>query len=340
MQFSCKITNTLLTFLEDQGEDISLLYDHTPLAMELLRDPSYWLSAHDLESFLDVVLKIQWNQKYDNLIQKIGHEGVQIRGWGVLDSVLRMMPKPQEIFHQPERFLSYFISPQPPIENLMRNEVGISFDLPLPAEQYPLTTTYLKSAFESLPVYTGQNLAYCRWEGIHLEIFWPQDQKSIFPKDTNLQISPSLISNVVEELQKNQLELEEKNRELQKKNEELTQAHRDLEKHSIKEESTEASLDILFKTKNFDSHEPGYLIGQNLSRLHDYMVRAQQLITMLAAQGKMTPGVKEAMRRMDWEYVKTQYPRAISESVENLRIIQKQLNRIMPEEEVRNVRDH
>ncbi|MBO9668061.1 MAG: hypothetical protein J7501_14770, partial [Bdellovibrio sp.] len=48
----------------------------------------------------------------------------------------------------------------------------------------------------------------------------------------------------------------------------------------------------------------------------DYMVRAQQLITMLAAQGKATPAVKEAMRRVDWEFVKTEYPRTVFKSME------------------------
>jgi hypothetical protein len=79
-----------------------------------------------------------------------GHSTPKKKVWGVLDSVLRMMPRPQEIFQQPEKFLGYFISPEPPVENIVRTENGISFDIPLPAEQYPLVTTYLKSAFEAL----------------------------------------------------------------------------------------------------------------------------------------------------------------------------------------------
>jgi hypothetical protein len=75
---------------------------------------------------------------------------------------------------------------------------------------------------------------------------------------------------------------------------------------------------------DFEAHGPGYMVGQNLARLHDYMVRAQQLITMLASQGKMTPEVKEAMRRVDWEYVKTQYPKTISDSMDALRGLQHQ----------------
>jgi hypothetical protein len=67
---------------------------------------------------------------------------------------------------------------------------------------------------------------------------------------------------------------------------------------------------------SFDAQSPGYVLNQNLARMHDYMVRAQQLITMLVAQGKMNSAVKEAMRRVDWEHVKTQYPRTVFESME------------------------
>ncbi|MBS1971250.1 MAG: hypothetical protein JSU04_13155 [Bdellovibrionales bacterium] len=338
MHFSCKISNSILTYLEDQGEDLSGLYEQqTPLPLELMRDPSYWMSAPDMESFLESLLRMPLKSSDSNLLQKVGHSGPEIRAWGVLDSVLRMMPRPQEIFNQPERFLSHFISPEPPVENLRRDESSISFDLPLPAEQYPHVTTYLKAAFESLPVYVGQNLATCEWTGIHLELHWSESQKSIFEIDPGHQISPQLMHSVIEELQKHQRELEERNCELQKKNEELLQAHMDLQAH-LREKAPSLLPQIgPLSNMDFDSQGPGYVIGQNTARLHDYMVRAQQLVTMLAAQGKMTPGVKEAMRRVDWEHVKTQYPKTISDIMDSLRGLQSQLIQKNNKEEVTNV---
>lgn len=325
MHFSCKITNSILTYLEIQGEDLSSLYDQqTPLPVELMRDSSYWMSAPEMENFLDTLLRMPFLSNDGNLLQKVGHEGPEIRAWGVLDSVLRMMPRPQEIFNQPERFLSHFISPEPPIENVRRDETSISFDLPLPAEQYPLVTRYLKAAFESLPVYVGQNPATCQWTGIHLKLTWFESQKSIFEVDPGHQISPQLMQTVIDELQTHQRELEERNCELQKKNEELLQAHRDLQAH-LREKAPSLLPQVgPLSNLDFESHGPGYMVGQNLARLHDYMVRAQQLITMLASQGKMTPEVKEAMRRVDWEYVKTQYPKTISDSMDALRGLQHQ----------------
>jgi hypothetical protein len=56
----------------------------------------------------------------------------------------------------------------------------------------------------------------------------------------------------------------------------------------------------------------------NVSKLSDYMVRAQQLITMLVGQDRLKPAIKEAMRRVDWERVKSQYPLTVQESRELL----------------------
>lgn len=323
MYFSCKISNAVLTILEQQGEDLTPLYEQAPLAVELLRDSSYWVSAPSMEQFLELILRLPLKRDGDILI-RAGHSGPELRAWGVLDSVLRMMPRPQEIFNQPEQFLSYFISPKPPIENLRRDEYSISFDLPLPAEQYPLVTTYLKAAFESLPVYVGQPLAKCEWTGINLKLNWSMLQKSIFSDSVGHQVSPELFKSLIEDLQKTQREredlqkyvgdLEEKIRSYQKLNQ---QPGRDGESSgAISLGGTLLSQEVGLVDTVFDSESPNFVLNQNLARMHDYMVRAQQLVTMLAAQSKMSPAVKEAMRRIDWEFVKSQYPRTVQESME------------------------
>lgn len=323
MHFSCKISNAVLTVLEEQGEDLTPLYEQTHLSVDLLRDSSYWISAPDMEHFLEMATRLPLKRDGD-ILRHAGHNGPELRAWGVLDSVLRMMPRPQEIFNQPEQFLSYFISPKPPIENLRRDEVSISFDLPLPAEQYPLVTTYLKAAFESLPVYVGQPLAHCEWTGITLKLNWSTEQKSIFSENVGHQVSPDLFQSLIDDLQHTQRERED----LQKYVGDLEEKIRDYEKQKVQlakdlnsnaEVTAKASLlphEGSLSHLNFDAESPGYALNQNLARMHDYMVRAQQLITMLAAQGKMTPAVKEAMRRVDWEFVKTQYPRTVFESME------------------------
>ena len=51
----------------------------------------------------------------ESLITAVGHQCKDLRAWGVLDSVIKMMQKPQDLFLQPHRLLSYFVSPAPPV---------------------------------------------------------------------------------------------------------------------------------------------------------------------------------------------------------------------------------
>lgn len=334
MHFSCKIPNAILSFLEEQGEDISDLYDVSPLPMELLRDPSCWINAPDLEFFLEDLHRFNFKKEIDFLVQA-GHQGPHLHSWGVLDSVLKMMPRPQEIFNQPEKFLSHFISPQPPIENIRRTEESISFDWPLPAEQYPHVTTYLKAALESLPVYIGRPMASCHWTGITIQLVWNHQMEFVVEdkKDFGHQISPELFQGLIQDLQKTQIERED----LQRYIGDLETKIKDMESQIPKNEgvsslaqNTEKNLTQWLSvndkiTPKHDIGSPSYIIHQNLARMHDYMVRAQQLITMLSVhQGKIQPLAKEAMKRIDWDYVRAQYPITVSESMELLRKLQKE----------------
>jgi hypothetical protein len=320
--FSCKISNSLINFLEKKGEDLSPLLESTSLPEEFLRDPSYWMSAEEMEALLNLAITLYQKDEAQSFIQTVGHKAAELKSWGVLDSVLRMMPRPQDILHQPERFLSYFISPNPPTDNLKRSESSIEFDVAVSADQYPLVTSYLSSSFECLPVYTGQQLAACSWQGIHLSLSWQQNQDSLFgEEDTGRQISPDLIRNVLSSLEKHSQELEEKNRELQFKNNFLQSSRDDFEKQLksrfVMQES--ADFEISKNENNFKIRtESSDQVLQNLARMNDYMVRAQQLITMLVAQDRLNPQVKAAMKRVDWETVKNQFPVLIKECREAL----------------------
>lgn len=355
MHFSCKITNAVISHLEQQGEDLSSLYEPMFPPMESMRDPSSWMSAPDMEYFLESLVRLGWSKLgQESPLASAGHAGPKNHAWGVLDSVLRLMPRPQEILNQPERFLSYFISPEPPIENLRRTEASVSFDLPLPAEQYPLVTSYLKAAFESLPLYVGQTQATCEWEGIHLKVRWPDSQESIFSEDPGHQISPDLLQAVIADHQRLQRELEEKNLELQRKEDELQTLRRETrrgaddslinsgELQSLAGSGREILLSpapLNFEAEEMTEAPPAFVIEQNLSRLQDYMVRAQQLVTVLTGFVKKDkePSVREAVRRLGWEYVKKQYPRTIAASMEELRRLQGRSSSHRPMEEETHV---
>ncbi|MEZ0392329.1 MAG: hypothetical protein ACAH59_08950 [Pseudobdellovibrionaceae bacterium] len=312
MLFSCKISSAVLSYFEKQGEDSNLLLESTSLPEEFLCDPSYWMKAGEMENFLLAAQRIA--KEEGPLLQKIGHAGPELRSWGVLDSVLRMMPRPQEIFSQPQRFLSYFISPEPPVDHVIKTEFSIELDLPVSSEIYPLVTTYLKSAFESLPVYVGKPLATGSWNDIHLKINWASEQESIFEQDPGHQISPELLRSVVSSLELHQRELEEKNRELQVRNEQLSKAQREMEAQIAEKVDVQGVLSADVHQLDFIDENSIQILTHHISRLTDYMVRAQQLVTMLVGQERTKPAVKEAMRRIDWDRIKTQFPLTVQET--------------------------
>lgn len=279
------------------------------------------MSAPDLEFLISKIVNHPFKERPLDLVKDVGHQTPDLHAWGVLDSVLKMISHPREVFIQPDRFISYFISPEPPIENLVRTSHSIAFDLPLIAEQYPLVSKYLMSAFEALPLYTGKSLGQCSWQHIHVKINWPSESETLVKNDAvTTHLSPMFLQNIIEELQTNQKNLEEKNRELMQKNVQLLSAQKELNKNNPVPSTDIEQIQLRIIVNNdLDLNQ----ISQNLARLHDYMVRAQQLITMLTGQIKMNSGIKEIMRRIDWDHVKSQYPVTILESMEALRKLQK-----------------
>ena len=122
MFFSGKITHSVYNYLTQKGVEPAEIYQITDLSDEFLKDPTAWLDVKKVEEFMSVVeSKYSAYLNHSNLIQAIGHESKELKSWGVLDSVLRMIENPQGLFTQPQRIVSYFISPAPPIANLKKN---------------------------------------------------------------------------------------------------------------------------------------------------------------------------------------------------------------------------
>jgi hypothetical protein len=128
------------------------------------------------------------------------------------------------------------------------------------------------------------------------------------------------MQDVISQLQESSRELEEKNRELQRRNEELLKFSQD---HKVWPEKTSSEQPSLLKGDfEFDfMNNPKHQVAQNLSKLHDYMVRAHQLVVLLTAGQKQSPGIKQAFHKVDWEIVRSQYPQIILESLELLKKI-------------------
>lgn len=249
MHLSCKLTNAVIRSIESRSEDVSALLNSISVPEEFLRDPSYWIQVEDFENFLQKFLEIRGESPSADqrpaVLSEVAKTCVELRSWGVLDSVLRMMKNPGDVFSQPERLLSYFIAPAPPVDQVVRSEEGIAFDLPMATEHFPLSCEFLRSSFEMIPVFMNHTEATCQWQGIRISLNWSHKLKDAVPQGVETRAEPPV----------------------------------DMEE-----------------------------IRHHVARLSDYMVRAQQVITLLSASKGTDKQVKEALRRVDWELVQTQFP--------------------------------
>lgn len=275
---------------------------------EFLRNPSSWLEATRMETFLHIVVR-----HIGDTVIEVGHSSPSLRAWGVLDGVLRMMSNPQDLYMQPERILSYFVSPAPQIRNIRRDKDLISFEMPFSRTQFPLASQFIVAALESLPIYMGRPQAQIRWVDRYVEVQWSENQTQLFGDEgAGQQYSPEFLQSLVTSLEKSQKELEEKNRELVQKSNQLVMVQKELKNKT--EKTVAADLDQLALQLASQVNNPLAFVSSHLLRLNDYIARAQQLVIILIGQDRMTPQVREAMKRMDWNYILAEYPRIVEEA--------------------------
>lgn len=328
VHISCKLTSTVLRFLENNDDEVSSLLECIETPEEFLRDPSYWIKVEELEMFLSRLLERPAAQGGASCVghdclTTIAQSCVEFRSWGVLDSVLRMMNSPSEVFLQPERFLSYFFAPAPVLHQVERSQSGIRFILPFSCEQYPLVSRFLAASFEAIPVFMGKPAASCVWQGQELSLNWDVPQRQIFAEESvSRQLSPELAREMLKNLQpalaaQNEAAVHSRpvtSTELQS-NEWVATANEGSSRLAS-EAAALAGHDFVAATR--ESMASGHWQGQlssdydrlrhNIARLSDYMIRAQQIITLMASAQKLSPEVREAMRRVDWALVQQQFP--------------------------------
>jgi signal transduction histidine kinase len=250
-----------------------------------------------------------------------------------------MMPTPYDIFRQPQRLLSYFVSPEPPLINTQRFEKGVSFDIPISHDEYPYFTAYLKSAIESLPSFVGGEMAAVQWSGTKFEVSWDEQQDSFFSREKEKpNFNPELMRTVVDSLERAERQLEKKENHIRDLESELEILRGRISRVDTfkgdpkllmnKEEwAAKASLAI---------EKPLHDVQTQIMKLGDYMARAQQLVTLLSSFGKKNLHMIEAMRRMDWERIRTEYPMVIQEGIDNIQNMKRVVHELdleLPKEE-------
>ncbi|MES2965534.1 MAG: hypothetical protein V4760_16760 [Bdellovibrionota bacterium] len=285
-----------------------------------MRDPASWLEADKMEQLLAQIETIYARPGSEDapLITSTGHDSKDLRAWGVLDSVLRMVQTPKDLFAQPERFLSYFVSPAPPVGDIERASDSVRFVLPISAQQYPRVTNFLRAALEALPSYIGKPMANVVWDDSIVTISWSESQASLFGEvpTNDLSLNPELVRSIVADLEKSQKELEDTKKR-------LLEAERSLELASANSPvpSARAVVPSPVAPGVVTPEEIEDAIGTSLHemyRLGDYFARSQQLVTLLIAQGRQTPPVQEAMRRVDWPTVCETTPVILRQAIDDL----------------------
>jgi len=307
---SCKISNSILAALERQGRDLSPVLQNTDVPEEFLRDTAAWVEAPKLEAILSDIDET-FRDLSENYARDIGRKSEQLRCWGVLDSVLKMVESPLDIYSQPSRFISYFISPEPPIAEWKQDGSRITFQLPVSAEQYPFITRYLSGALEGLPNYMRQPVATVTWNESGLTIDWKQQESLLTEEDLQLrQFNPQWVRSMMESLEQHQKSLESKTTQSEGAGERLTVPLAELrEMQGFLAQASgkfEKVYDDIMATKS------------DFLKLHDYFVRSQQLITFLVHAGRKTKQVDEAMRRVDWSHVQTAYDQMVGAACERI----------------------
>jgi hypothetical protein len=317
MLFSGKITNSFLHFLDGKDVDSEKLFELTDLPTEFLREPSCWIPAHDVEKFIAIIDREFGNRFENALPTMVGHKCHELRSWGVLDSVIKMMQTPQDLFLQPHRFLSYFVSPAPPVGNVVREAGAISFDLPISNQEFPLVTEFLRSALEVLPCYIGRSQAQVGWQQSRIQISWSESQADLLLKedDSAPNYKPELVQNLMHALEESQRQIEDLRSQLS-----MGTNDKPLPIQGTETEFVQGLRAYVVRTRG------------HMMRLSDYLVRSQQLVTLLIGQNRMDRQVQEAMKRVDWDYVKTQSSEVAQETADLLTHFERDLNkRIRPQ---------
>lgn len=310
MLFSGKITNSFLVFLDKHGVDSEKLFELTDLPTEFLREPSCWIPADDVEKFVSAMDREFGPLFHDNLPTIVGHQVHELRSWGVLDSVIKMMQKPQDLFLQPHRFISYFVSPAPPVGNVARESESISFDLPISNQDFPHISEFIRSALEVLPCYLGRNQAQVTWNETRITISWSESQSGLLTdEDLSPNYKPELVQNLMQALEESQRQVEEL-------------------RHQLSQGESARLLPIPATDTEFIQGLRTHLARArgNMMRINDYLVRSQQLVTLLIGQGRLDRQVQEAMKRVDWDYVKAQSPQVAQEIADSLTEFEREIN--------------
>ncbi|PIU00051.1 MAG: hypothetical protein COT74_06790 [Bdellovibrionales bacterium CG10_big_fil_rev_8_21_14_0_10_45_34] len=330
MLFSSKISNSVITYLENRGVEIDQAIDLIGIPEEFLRDPSAWVPAQKMETLLQYLEAAAFRKFENNVdpqdlnsgwIEKAASESIELRTFGVLDSVLRMVGHIEDYYSAPDRLLSYFVSPPPPIANLKKTQAAVTFELPISIEEFPSVIRFMVRTLEVLPGYLGGTPSQVKWSQHSVQIDLNSHQIAMLqPASANELVNPTMIRDLIQNLEITQKQLEARNRELHIKDEELR-----LLKGETAISKTSALLDIREYEQICRSL---FGLSNKLARIHDYFARAQQLVTLSSSDEVSRSMIAKAMKKLDWLGVQAEFSSIIQQARTEIHTIRKDLEEL------------
>ena len=319
MLISSKVSNSILILFQSEGLSLDDLISAVGLSPDILMDPTAWVEAEKMERFLTLAEADYRRQDHEeSLIEKVGHSSRDLYAWGVLNGVLKMMERPEEVLFQPDRFLAHFISPVPLVSGFLKLEGGVRFHLDLDFRAFPATQLYIKAMLESLPTFSGGGLSSCRWVSPLVEVRSAGGQEELSAEmDDGRQMNPQLIQELIHSVEQGQRELQNKSKRILDLETQIasqkSQIHRLQKKEPAPGQAARLGIDEEVLRDEIKA------LQFQISRMSDYFARAYQLIILLVAQDRKTTQVQEAMRRVDWDFVVKEFPMVAKEAGERVK---------------------
>ncbi len=332
MQVSSKVSYSVLVYLERQGVHLEPFLENLDTPVELFKDPSTWISVTKMEEFLQALMDFLQQKNPSQFIREIGQKNHELRAWGVLDSVLKMVESPKDIFFQPERFLSYFLTPHPELtlEKQDDNHIVVRMQKEPTAQ---LVHSYLVGAVEGLPAYTGRPPARIEeLDGTSFQMTWFDNQQSLFDEQESKrrQLHPEIVNSVLESIKEQNKTFDPNQAGHGVQNQVTSEAF----ERMVSLEVEKRMEDWLTRLDSFD--QTIFKIKNDFFKMYDYFTRAQQIITLVTPSARKA-SVREAMRRVDWDYVQKEFPRLVEGACDSILSIKHDLHskpekKIIPEE--------
>ena len=330
MYFSGKISNAFLVGLLEKIPNLEDWCNDTLLPEEFLKDPTSWLNAQELEQFLSSLQQVTVSHGVqEDTARLVGHNSVALGAWGALDGVLKLMTKAKDVYTQPQKFLSYFISPSPPIRILKETDSSIHFEIPIAAEEFPLITEYLRCAMEAIPTYMGLPLASVEWTKNIILIDWKSEQSTLDIKTQEPIISTSMLHSLIQTIEQTESLLAEKNQIVLEKEQKIQMLKGELEREINSNEGDVLASNQQWLDELQDlTQKPLQKIYNNYLLISDYFTRAQQLVTLLLGETSKNKSVDKILERMNWSLVKKDFLCTVQEGIDEIESVGMQTSRI------------